>query len=116
VKLWLRLESLYTTKSLANKIRLKKCLYTSSMAKGTQHLDDFNSILIDLESMDVKIEDEDKAILLVVSLPPPINTSRKFCYIAITTLYCLRMLSLAYYPKKSVISKCILMTKQKVCL
>ena len=70
--LWLALESLYMTKSLANKIRLKKCLYTISMAKGTpiqNHLDDFNYILIDFESMDVKLEDEDKAILFVVSLP-----------------------------------------------
>jgi len=35
-----------------------------------KHLNDFNSIIADLESLDVKIKDEDKAILLVVSLPP----------------------------------------------
>jgi len=43
------------------------------MAEGTpiqNHLDDFNSIMIDLESTDVEIKDEDKAILLVVSLAP----------------------------------------------
>ena len=34
------------------------------------HLNEFNSICVDLESLDVKIDDEDKAILLVVSLPP----------------------------------------------
>ena len=71
-EIWLALESLYMTKSLFNKIRLKERLYTFSMAEGIpiqNHLDEFNSILIDLESMDVKIEDEDKAILLVVSLP-----------------------------------------------
>jgi len=42
------------------------------MAEGTpiqNHLDEFNSILIDLDSMDVKIEDEYKAIMLVISLP-----------------------------------------------
>ena len=83
------------------------------MAEGTpiQHLVDFNSILIDLESMDVKIEDEDKAILLVVSLPPPINTSRKFCCIATTAFYLLKILSLTYYPKKSLILKCFLITR-----
>ena len=60
------------TKSLANKIRLKERLYTFSMAEGTliqNHLDEFNSIILDLESLDVKIEDEGKAIMLVVSLP-----------------------------------------------
>jgi len=70
--LWLALEGLYMTKSLANKIRLKECLYTFYIAEGTSiqnHFDNFNSILIDLECMDVKIEDEDKAILLVVILP-----------------------------------------------
>ena len=33
-------------------------------------MNEFNSILVDLESLNVKIEDEDKAILLVVSLSP----------------------------------------------
>jgi len=43
-----------------------------SMAEGTpiqNHLYDFNSIIIDLESMEVKIEDENKVMFLVVSLP-----------------------------------------------
>ena len=73
IDLWTRLEELYMTKSLANKIRLKERLYTCRMAEGTpvqKHLNEFNSILVDLESLDVKIDDEDKAILLVVSLPP----------------------------------------------
>jgi len=41
------------TKSLVNKIRLKKRLYTFSMTEGRpiqKHLDDFNSTIIDLES------------------------------------------------------------------
>ena len=61
------------TKSLANKIRLKERLYNFRMAEGTlgqKHLNEFNYILVDLESLDVKIEDKDKAILRVVSLPP----------------------------------------------
>nr|GFD00486.1 retrovirus-related Pol polyprotein from transposon TNT 1-94 [Tanacetum cinerariifolium] len=32
------------------------------------HLDEFNTILIDLEYLDVDIDDEDKAVLLVISL------------------------------------------------
>jgi len=43
------------------------------------HIDEFNYIIFNLESLNVKIEDEDKAILLVVSLPPSISISRKFC-------------------------------------
>ena len=60
------------TKSFANKIHLKERLYTFRMAEGTpvqKHLNAFNSILVDLESLDVKIEGEDKVILLGVSLP-----------------------------------------------
>ena len=69
VDLWTRLEELYMTKSLANKIRVKERLYTFRMVESTpvqKHLSELNSILVDLESLDVKIEDEDKAILLVV--------------------------------------------------
>ena len=43
------------------------------MANGTSiksHLKDFNSVIIDIENMDVKIEDEDQALLLLCSLPP----------------------------------------------
>ncbi|GJW65930.1 retrovirus-related pol polyprotein from transposon TNT 1-94 [Tanacetum coccineum] len=70
--LWLKLESLYMTKSLANKLRLKDRLYTFRMKPGTSvqdHLDEFNTILIDLENLDVDIDDEDKAVLLVISFP-----------------------------------------------
>jgi hypothetical protein len=72
-ELWNKLEELYMTKSLANKLRLKERIYTIHMAEGTSiqsHLNEFNSIIVDLEIVDVKIDEEDKAILLVVSLPP----------------------------------------------
>lgn len=72
-ELWVKLESRYMSKSLANKLRLKESLYTLRMAEGTSiqtHLNEFNSIIIDLENLEVKIDDEDKAVLLVVSLPP----------------------------------------------
>jgi hypothetical protein len=66
------IEELYMTKSLANKLCLKERLYTIHMSEGTSvqsHLNEFNSIIMDIESLDVKIDDEDKVILLVVSLP-----------------------------------------------
>jgi hypothetical protein len=71
--LWKKLEELYMTKSFANKLRLKEHLYTIRISEGTSmhsHLNEINSIIVDLESLDVKIDYEDKAILLVVSLPP----------------------------------------------
>jgi hypothetical protein len=71
--LWKKLEKLYMTNSLANKLRLKERLYTICMLEGKSmqsHLNEFNSIIVDLERFDVKIDDEDKTILLLVSLPP----------------------------------------------
>lgn len=71
--MWTKLESLYMTKSLANKLRLKERLFTLRMSEGTPiqtHLNEFNSITVDLENLDVTIDDEDKAVLLIVSLPP----------------------------------------------
>jgi hypothetical protein len=37
----------------------------------------FNSIILDLESLDVKIDDEDETILLIVSLPPSFKHFKK---------------------------------------
>nr|GEW03190.1 retrovirus-related Pol polyprotein from transposon TNT 1-94 [Tanacetum cinerariifolium] len=57
--LWLKLESLYMIKSLANNLRLKDHLYTFRMKPCTSvqdHLDEFNTILIYLENLDVDIE------------------------------------------------------------
>nr|GEU55249.1 receptor-like protein kinase ANXUR1 [Tanacetum cinerariifolium] len=62
----------FEQKSLANKLQLKDRLYTFRMKPRTSvqdHLDEFNTILIDLKNLDVDIDDEDKAVLLVISLP-----------------------------------------------
>ena len=69
--LWLKLENLYMTKSLANRLYLKQRLYTLKMAPGKSledHMDDFNKIILDLENIEIKIEDEDQALLLLASL------------------------------------------------
>ena len=70
--LWVKLESLYMTKSLTNKLLLKQRLFGLRMQEGTplrEHLDQLNTILLELRNIDVKIEDEDAALILLVSLP-----------------------------------------------
>ncbi|KAL6195183.1 hypothetical protein ACLB2K_030803 [Fragaria x ananassa] len=70
--LWLKLESLYMTKSLTNKLLLKRRLFSLRMEEGTtlrDHLDQLNTILLELRNIDVKVDDEDAALILLVSLP-----------------------------------------------
>ena len=70
-ELWLKLESLYMTKSLANLLHKKIKLYTFKMTPGMlieEHLDHFNKIILDLENIDITVLDEDKAILLLIFL------------------------------------------------
>nr|GEZ98531.1 hypothetical protein [Tanacetum cinerariifolium] len=69
---WSKLKTLYMTKSLANKLYLKKKLYTFYMPAGrkiSEHIDEFNKIVLDLANIEVKFEDEDLALLLPTSLP-----------------------------------------------
>nr|KYP36396.1 Retrovirus-related Pol polyprotein from transposon TNT 1-94 [Cajanus cajan] len=70
--MWLKLESLYMTKSLAHRLCLKQRLYSFKMTETKSIVDqlaEFNKILDDLENIEVQLEDEDKALLLLNSLP-----------------------------------------------
>nr|GEX93306.1 retrovirus-related Pol polyprotein from transposon TNT 1-94 [Tanacetum cinerariifolium] len=52
---WSKLETLYMTKSLANKLYLKKKLYTFYMPAGrkiSKHIDEFNKIVLDLANIE----------------------------------------------------------------
>nr|GEX20730.1 retrotransposon protein, putative, Ty1-copia subclass [Tanacetum cinerariifolium] len=69
---WSKLETLYMAKSLTNKLYLKKKLYTFYMPdrrKISEHIDEFNKIVLDLTNIEVKFEDKDLALLLLTSLP-----------------------------------------------
>ncbi|GJS47796.1 hypothetical protein Tco_0597917 [Tanacetum coccineum] len=66
-----RLETLYMTKSLANRLYLKK-LYTFHMHPGksqSEYIDEFHKLVGDLAAIDTAISDEDQVLLLLTSLP-----------------------------------------------
>jgi len=70
--LWNRLENLYITNSLTNKIFLKRQLYSLRMKEGTKivdHLNVFNTLICQLSSMEVKLEDKDKVVTLLCFFP-----------------------------------------------
>lgn len=70
--LWEKLEKVYKSKSLSNRLYLKKELYRFRMEEGSDlvnHINEFNRLVTQLTSIDVKLDEEDKALLLLVSLP-----------------------------------------------
>ena len=70
--MWIKLEQLYMTKSLPTRIYLKQKFYSFKMDEDKSmddNVDKFTKLVNDLESLDVKIDDEDHAIFLLNSLP-----------------------------------------------
>jgi hypothetical protein len=70
--LWEKLGKLYQSKSLVNKLFLRKKLYNLRMRDGdsvAEHLNAFNTVVSQLVSVEIKILDEDKCISLLCSLP-----------------------------------------------
>ncbi|GKD48492.1 zinc finger, CCHC-type containing protein, partial [Tanacetum coccineum] len=71
VGIWKKLVTLYMTKSLSNRLYLKKKLYTfimHSCKSQSEHIDEFHKLVGDLVAIDTAISDEDQAILLLTSL------------------------------------------------
>ncbi|KAL8529448.1 hypothetical protein ACS0TY_006760 [Phlomoides rotata] len=72
IDVWKKLESLYQTKSVSNKLYVKQRLLNFRMLEDknlSEQLDTFNRYVDDLEDLDVKLEDDDKALMLLNSLP-----------------------------------------------
>ncbi|KAK9113082.1 hypothetical protein Scep_020601 [Stephania cephalantha] len=71
IGLWDKLKNIYEGKSLTNKIFLRR-LYALKMKDGAsvqEHLNHFNLLISKLMALDVKIEDDEKACLLLCSMP-----------------------------------------------
>jgi hypothetical protein len=71
-KLWDKLGSLYQSKYLVNKLFPRNKLYLLGMSEGilvTEHLNVFDTIIIQLSSVDIKIIEEEKCIILLCYFP-----------------------------------------------
>jgi len=69
--LWSRLEILYMTKIPSNKLYLNKQLYGLHMNEGIavlKYLNFFNKVMNELLVVDVKIDEENKALIFLSSL------------------------------------------------
>ena len=70
--IWERLKNTYIGKNMTNKLWLKKQLYSLRMPEGRDlvaHIQRFNQVYSEVMSLDVKIDEEDRALLLLCSLP-----------------------------------------------
>jgi hypothetical protein len=77
--LWLKLESICMSKDLTNRLHVKMKLFSHKLQEGApvmNHQSIFIEIVSDLVSMEVNYEDEDLALLLLVSLP---SSFTNFC-------------------------------------
>lgn len=70
-KIWDMLAEKFMSKTLTRKLYLKQKLYGLKMQEGSdlaEHINVFNQLIADLVKVDVKIDDEDRAIILLCSL------------------------------------------------
>lgn len=82
--LWKKLDDKHMTKSIENRLYLKKKFFWFQYKEGilmSEYLNDFNKTLADLLNLNVEVEDEDKALLLLNSLPD------EYQYLITTLLY-----------------------------
>ena len=71
-EIWKKLEDQYMTKSVENHLYLKKklfCFQYRASISMSEHLNYYNKIFADLQNLEVDVSSEDKALLLLNSLP-----------------------------------------------
>ena len=72
MEMWSKLQGLYMKRSLSTKLYWKRELYGLRMGEGTSisdHLNNFSRICNELVALGVALEEEDKAMILLMSLP-----------------------------------------------
>ena len=91
-KIWEILENKYLTKSIENCLHLKRMIYRFQLKKGIligEYLNNYTKLLVDLANLNEVINDEDKALILLSSLPDEdyetfiltlINSKQSFSY------------------------------------
>ena len=82
------------TKGVENKLYLKRKFFGFRYVEGIsmlEHLNNLNKILFDLQNLDVKIDDEDKAVVLINLLPDT------YKHLATTLMYSKVRLNLKMY-------------------
>uniref|UniRef100_A0A803QCF5 Retrovirus-related Pol polyprotein from transposon TNT 1-94 n=1 Tax=Cannabis sativa TaxID=3483 RepID=A0A803QCF5_CANSA len=71
-EMWVKLEQLYMSKTLPNRINLKQRFYGFKIDESKsidENIDEFTKLVLDFESIKVEVEEEDHAIFLLNSLP-----------------------------------------------
>ncbi|KAL8477708.1 hypothetical protein ACS0TY_029850 [Phlomoides rotata] len=72
IDVWNKFESLYQTKSVSNKLYVKQKLLNFRMSEDrnlSEQLDTFNRYVDNLKDLGVKLEDDDKALMILNALP-----------------------------------------------
>jgi len=72
MKMWEILEKKYLTKNIESRLYFKRKLYRFQLKKGlsiAEHMNNYTKFLINLVNVDMNIEEEKKALILLNSLP-----------------------------------------------
>ncbi|GKV36238.1 hypothetical protein SLEP1_g44387 [Rubroshorea leprosula] len=89
IGMWKKLEKIYASKSLTNRLYLKMELYQLKMAEGTnihKHLSDFNMMVTQVVNAGDILEEEEKGLLLLASLPKSYKSLVQSMLVGKTTL------------------------------
>ncbi|GKV41366.1 hypothetical protein SLEP1_g48908 [Rubroshorea leprosula] len=89
IGMWRKLEEIYASKSLTNRLCLKMELYQLKMVEGTnihKNLFDFNMMVTQVVNAEDILEEEEKALLLLASLPKSYKSLVQSMLVGKTTL------------------------------